>query len=73
MHAYGTARITSGQSPQAVTGLGDRAYWSGGSASELHVLFGGVWLTCSGTAGPGADPQPQDVAAARKALEHLGS
>ena len=31
--------------PQDVPGLGDAAFWVGGSASQLNVLKGGRWVT----------------------------
>ncbi len=69
-HAHALSQSTSGQAPETIDGLGNRAYWAGGTASQLNVLSGSTWMVFSGTAGPGIDPLPQDRAAAEKALSH---
>jgi hypothetical protein len=71
--AHAMSQSTSGQAPETLSGLGDRAYWAGGTASQLHVLVGGTWMVFSGTAGPGVDPRPQCKAAAEKAVAHQRS
>ena len=72
-HAHALSQTVSGEAPQNLDGLGDRAYWEGGTISQLHVLAGNVWMIFGGTTGPGIDPRPQDQAAAHKALSHLRS
>jgi hypothetical protein len=67
-HAHALSQSVSGQAPETIAGLGNRAYWAGGTASQLNVLSGATWMVFSGTAGPGVDPLPQDKAAAEKAL-----
>lgn len=69
--AHTLAQSVSGQAPQTISGLGTRAFWDGGTVSQLNVLAGPLWMTFGGTAGPSTDPQPQDRAAAEKALAHL--
>jgi hypothetical protein len=69
-HAHALSQTVSGQAPVTIAGLGNRAYWAGGTVGELNVLAGATWMAFSGTAGPGLDSLPQDQAAARKALAH---
>ncbi len=40
-----SSKASSGVDPQAVTGLGDRAFWSGGDAKTLAVMKGKYWLS----------------------------
>jgi hypothetical protein len=72
-HAHALSQSVSGQAPETIAGLGNRAYWAGGTLSQLHVLAGDTWMIFSGTAGPGIDPLPQDKAAAQKTLAHISS
>lgn len=69
-HAHALAQTLSGQVPENVDGLGERAYWSGGKVNELHVLRGHDWLVISGTLGPGLDQLAPAKAAAAKILAH---
>jgi hypothetical protein len=70
-HAHAISRSISGQMPQQVPGLGDRAYWAGGTINQLHVLAGSDWLVISGTAAPGFDQLgPARLAAARILAHH---
>jgi len=69
-HAHTLSQTISGQVPENVDGLGDRAYWSGGKVNQLNVLRGRDWLVISGTAGPGLDQLAPAKAAAAKILAH---
>ena len=69
-HAHALAQTLSGQVPENVDGLGERAYWSGGKVNELHVLQGHDWLVISGTLGPGLDQLAPAKATAAKILAH---
>jgi hypothetical protein len=64
--AHALSQSISGQVPESVAGLGDRAYWAGGTVDQLNVLAGDTWLVISGTAGPGLDQlAPAKLAAAK--------
>ncbi len=69
-HAHALAQTVSGQIPETVPGLGDRAYWAGGTVNQLNVLAGDTWLVISGTAGPGLDELGPAKLAAAKVLAH---
>ena len=69
-HAHALSQTISGQAPENVDGLGERAYWSGGKVNQLNVLRGRDWLVISGTTGPGLDQQGPAKAAAAKILAH---
>ncbi len=69
-HAHALSQTISGQAPENVDGLGERAYWSGGKVNQLNVLRGRDWLVISGTAGPGSDQLGPAKAAAAKILGH---
>jgi hypothetical protein len=69
-HAHALSQTISGQVPETVDGLGERAYWSGGKVNQLNVLRGRDWLVISGTAGPGLDQLGPAKAAAAKILAH---
>jgi hypothetical protein len=67
-HAHALSQTISGQAPENVDGLGERAYWSGGKVNQLNVLRGRDWLVVSGTTGPGLDQQGPAKAATAKIL-----
>jgi hypothetical protein len=69
-HAHALSQSVSGQVPETVDGLGDRAYWAGGMVNQLNVLAGSDWLVISGTAGPGLDQLAPAKRAAAKILAH---
>jgi hypothetical protein len=69
-HAHALSQTISGQAPENVDGLGERAYWSGGKVNQLNVLRGRDWLVISGTTGPGLDQLGPAKAAAAKILGH---
>jgi hypothetical protein len=70
-HAHALSQSISGQAPETVAGLGERAYWAGGTVSQLNVLHGDTWLIGSGTAaGAGYDQLTPARAAAAKILSH---
>lgn len=67
-HAHALSQTISGQVPETMDGLGDRAYWSGGKVNQLNVLRGTDWLVVSGTLGSGLDQLGPAKAAAVKIL-----
>jgi len=69
-HAHALSQTISGQVPETVDGLGERAYWSGGKINQLNVLRGNDWLVIGGTVGPGLDQFAPAKAAAAKILAH---
>jgi len=69
-HAHALSQTISGQAPENVDGLGERAYWSGGKVNQLNVLRGRDWLVVSGTTGPGLDQLAPAKAAAARILAH---
>jgi hypothetical protein len=69
-HAHALAQAISGQVPENVDGLGERAYWAGGKVNQLNVLAGNDWLVISGTQGPGVDELAPARAAAARVLAH---
>ncbi|HEV3457701.1 MAG TPA: hypothetical protein VHG32_14145 [Thermoanaerobaculia bacterium] len=69
-HAHALSQTISGQVPEPVAGLGERAYWAGGKVNQLNVLAGGDWLVVSGTQGPGLDQLAPAKAAAARILAH---
>lgn len=69
-HAHAISQSISGQMPENVPGLGDRAYWAGGSVNQLHVLAGSDWLVISVTAAPGFDQLGPARKAAARILAH---
>jgi hypothetical protein len=68
--AHALSQSISGQAPESVAGLGDRAYWAGGTVDQLNVLAGDTWLVISGTAGPGLEQLGPAKLAAAKILAH---
>jgi hypothetical protein len=69
-HAHALSQSISGQVPENVDGLGERAYWAGGKVNQLNVLAGSDWLVISGTTGPGLDQFGPAKAAAARILAH---
>ncbi|HVR08977.1 MAG TPA: hypothetical protein VMW75_13090 [Thermoanaerobaculia bacterium] len=69
-HAHALSQSISGQVPEPVDGLGERAYWAGGKVNQLNVLAGNDWLVISGTEGPGLDQLGPAKAAAARILAH---
>jgi hypothetical protein len=68
--AHALSQTVSGQMPETVTGLGDRAYWAGGLVKQLNVLSGDTWLVISDSPGPGLDELGLAKQAAAKILGH---
>ena len=68
--AHVISQTISGQAPENVEGLGERAYWAGGKVNQLNVLAGADWLVIGGTLGPGLDQLAPARAAAAKILAH---
>jgi hypothetical protein len=68
--AHVLSQSVSGQAPENVAGLGERAYWAGGKVNQLNVLAGQDWLVISGTLGSGLDQLAPAKAAAAKILAH---
>ena len=68
--AHALSQTVSGQMPETVTGLGDRAYWAGGLVKQLNVLSGDTWLVISDSPGPGRDELGPAKQAAAKILAH---
>jgi hypothetical protein len=69
-HAHAMSQTVSGQVPENVPALGDRAYWSGGTVCQLNVLSGNRWLVISGTSSSTSDPRAPAEAAATRILKH---
>jgi hypothetical protein len=68
--AHALSQSISGQAPESVAGLGDRAYWAGGTVGQLNVLAGDTWLVIGGTTGPGLDQLGPAKLAAARVLAH---
>lgn len=58
----------SGAEPEDVEGLGDRAYWAGGSLTQMNVLKGEVWLIVNVRDMQSNDLRTQATEAARRAV-----
>ncbi len=69
-HAHALSQTVSGEVPETISGLGERAYWAGGMVNQLNVLVGSDWLVISGTQGPGLDELGPAKAAAARILAH---
>ena len=69
--AHVMAQTISGQLPETIEGLGQRAYWVGGTLNRLNVLSGNTWLVITANLGPGVDQQAPAKAAAAAILRHL--
>ncbi len=63
------SKVLSRADPEPVEGLGDAAYWAGGSLDQLNVLKGRYWVILS--AAGAAHPLDVTKLAAEKALPRL--
>jgi hypothetical protein len=76
MRVYDEARAQSkGLSdvdPVDVQGLGDRAYWAGGSLTQMNVLKGDAWLIVNIQDTKSNTLQQQATEAVRRALDKMG-
>lgn len=66
-----TRSLLAGSAPQDVPGLGDGAFWVGGSLDQLHVRRGATQLIITSQPGEGKDPLAVAKAIAGKALPRL--
>jgi hypothetical protein len=69
-----TRSLLAGSGPQDVPGLGDGAFWVGGTLQQLHVRKGAAQLIITsqtGQPGEGKDPLVVAKAIAAKALSRL--
>jgi hypothetical protein len=62
------ARALTGSDPLDVSGIGERAYWTGGTFRQLNVLQKNAWLIVSADLGDGRDRLEGAKAVARRAL-----
>jgi hypothetical protein len=69
--ARAEAKALMGAEPREVTGVGEKAYWTGGTFRQLNVLQGKVWLIVAADLGPGRDRLLDTEAVARKALAKM--
>ena len=63
--------LLAGSAPQDVPGLGDGAFWVGGTLQQLHVRKGAAQLIITSQPGEGKDPLSVAKAIAGKALGRL--
>ena len=63
-----TRSLLSGSAPQDVPGLGDGAFWVGGTLEQLHVRKGAAQLIVTSQPGEGKDPLTVAKSIAGKAL-----
>jgi hypothetical protein len=70
--AHRESKSLSGVDPEDVAGLGDSAYWAGGSINQLNVFKGNYWLIITATKGKTSDNLSLAKAVAEKALPRLG-
>jgi hypothetical protein len=66
-----TRALLAGSAPQDVPGLGDGAFWMGGTLAQLHVRKGATQLIVTSQPGEGKDPLALAKAIAGKALARL--
>ena len=66
-----TRSLLAGSAPQDVPGLGDGAFWVGGTLSQLHVRRGATQIILTSQPGEGKDPLAVAKAIAGKALPRL--
>ena len=66
-----TRSLLAGSAPQDVPGLGDGAFWVGGTLEQLHVRKGPTQLIITSQPGEGKDPLGIAKAIAGKALARL--
>lgn len=69
--AQGRSPLVSGAEPTEIEGLGDRAYWIGGTLTQLNVLKGDAWFIVNVRDEQTGDLQAQSVEAARRVLSKL--
>jgi hypothetical protein len=65
------SKTVSGTPPEDLAGLGERAFWEGGSIAKLHVLKGNLWLVIGCSLGPGLDQEAPARQTAARVLDHL--
>jgi hypothetical protein len=70
-HARAAAQALTGSAPLEVAGVGERAYWTGGTFRQLTVLAKKVCLIVSADLGDGRDRLEGAKAAARKAVSRM--
>ncbi|MEA2691861.1 MAG: hypothetical protein QOJ16_1248 [Acidobacteriota bacterium] len=63
--------LLAGSAPQDLPGLGDGAFWVGGTLQQLHVRKGAAQLIITSQPGEGKDPLSVAKAIASKALARL--
>lgn len=66
-----TRSLLAGSAPQDVPGLGDGAFWVGGTLDQLHVRKGAAQLIVTSQPGEGKDPLTVAKSIAGKALARL--
>jgi hypothetical protein len=66
-----TRSLLAGSAPQDVPGLGDGAFWVGGTLQQLHVRKGAAQLIVTSQPGEGKDPLAVAKSIAGKALTRL--
>jgi hypothetical protein len=66
-----TRSLLAGSAPQDVPGLGDGAFWVGGTLQQLHVRKGAAQLIVTSQPGEGKDPLAVAKSIAGKALGRL--
>ena len=69
--ARSLAKALTGSDPQDIAGIGERAYWTGGTFRQLNVLAKNVWLIVSADLGDGKDWVEAAKAVARRALARI--
>ena len=69
--AHRQSKSLSGVDPQDVAGLGESAYWAGGSINQLNVFKGNYWLIITASKGKAGDNLSLAKAVAQKALPRL--
>ncbi len=71
MNARAESKSLSGVDAVDVSGLGDKAYWSGGRLTQLNVLNGEAWLIINVQDKTNKNLQAQATEAARRALAKM--
>jgi hypothetical protein len=69
--ARGVSGAIAGMPPEDLPGLGDRAYWAGGTLKQLNVLKDNLWLNLNITVGPGLDQEAPARQAVQRVLKRL--
>jgi hypothetical protein len=69
--ARAVAKALTGSDPVDVSGVGDKAYWTGGTFKQLTVLAKNIQLVVSVELGDGKDRVEGTKAVARKALSRM--